>query len=44
MDRLEGIIRARPQLDEVDEQALAQLRLHQRDWLVTSSKKVPTLF
>ena len=42
MDRLEDIIRARPQLDEVDEQALAQL-LHQREWLITASKEVPDL-
>ncbi len=42
MDRLEGIIRARPLLDEVDEQALTQL-LHQRAWLTTAGKEVPDL-
>ncbi len=42
MDMLEGVIRSRPVLDEVDTQALAQL-LRQRKLLTTSVGNVPSL-
>ncbi len=40
MDRLEDLIRNRPQLDEVDTRALAQL-LDQRKWLAASLNNMP---